>query len=353
MIELSKTELIQKLENLQTLLDEIKSAERYLQNDCEKEFIKKVQPLKLDLGNLQGKPAVFDSLPSFIEYEEPNTELKENYKKQKKLFSKALAVTLALIVLFFIFNKALFNSLAVIGIFATIILGLIYSNAKKSYYAKKTEYEENIKQQNKCLKEFYDCMEIYDVQKKSGVDFAKEYAEKYKKVFLEYSKLLEEYNKIREQYIESIEKKKIELLQYNFVSNEHYNLLYNIIHLLNTNRADDYKEALNLAINEEREIWENARKKANEQMALKRQAEAEENRLREEQRREKEKEVQQRLREREESAKRHEAEIKAKAEARRQASAAHSRCWGCINYIKCTSEAKKNGLTCGAFIPKR
>lgn len=352
MIELSKTELVQQLEKLQALLDEIKSAERYLQNDCEKEFVKKMQPLKSNLGNLQGKPAVFDSLPIFIECEEPDAELKEKYENQKKLFLKVMTGTLVLIVLFFIFHKALFNTLATIGIFATVILGFIYSGAKKAYSTKKIEYDKKTEQQNKSLKEFCDYMKSYEAQKKSGIDFAKEYAEKYKTVFLEYSKLLEEHNKIRKQSIESLEKKKSELLQYNFVSSEHYHLLYSIIRMLNTNRADDYKEALNLAINEEREMWERARKRANEQMEQKRQAEAEERRVMEERRREKEKEVQQLLREREERAKKHEAEIKAKVEARIQASEADRRCWGCVNYHKCTSAAKKNGLTCGAFIPK-
>lgn len=121
---------------------------------------------------------------------------------------------------------------------------------------------------------------------------------------------------------------------------EYIYLVDEVIHMLQTGRADDYKEALNLAIEEDRQRKIEAARRAEEariQEEMRRQAE--EARIRAE--------VDAKLQADRERSMQRDAEEKRKYAGQR-------RCMSCANRSRCPNDmiARGDGLNCGAYRPR-
>lgn len=198
-------------------------------------------------------------------------------------------------------------------------------------------------------------------------------SEKYSKELERYGAGLEE---IRQKYLNKLEEIRSEILkveeQLDGVTLIHSNLFSNanrISSMLSLGRADSLKEAINLALDEERKDMEEAarREEARKQESILEQ-QAFDNRLHNE--------AMQRVAEDEARATReHNRAMERAAQAQAQAAqaqareaarqseiaqrqardaqrAASARCASCVNSTKCTFKAKQNAGSCGAYRPR-
>lgn len=348
-------EIIEKLEKLYTLLDEAYDANEYAKSGCTKEYSQKILPIIKTVNDLKGVPSIFSNLPTSPVENKGYIETEQSLEKVKKRFYAVLVVTIICFIISTITHWGLFEGISTIGILASIFFGLLFNTGKNKAKKDKNTYETAVKDYENSMQAYRNALSVYESEKAKGIEVAKQFADQYKEAYIEYDRLLQESEEKRKQAFQTFIQKMDEAKTYDFMPPEYYDLIKPIIKILKSGRADSYKEALNLAIQEEKEAQAEAARRAEEAertRIMREQAAAEERRAREEQRHNQAMERQQHLREEKAQAEQRAAERKAKVEARMQASAADRRCWGCINYHKCTVEAKKNGLTCGAFRPK-
>lgn len=171
-----------------------------------------------------------------------------------------------------------------------------------------------------------------------------------------------------------------QLFAQDILNQEYWHLAYSIHSLLSGGRADTLKEALNLAIDEERKAREEAERRAEAKRleeSQRRHQEAEAAARAEHDRRmEREAEWQRQHQEAEAAARaehdrrmereaalqrQHQEAITAaqaqsdrrmEREAERQRSAARARCVKCANYSKCPRSVREASLTCGSYRPR-
>ncbi len=371
-------EIIEKLEKLDQLLDEAYELNEYAENGCIQEYGRRAFDVKLGVEDLNGAPSAFSSIPSFPMDKEEYEKVEQGRKSQKKLFLVTLAIT---VLCFFIYSKTYWgflNFITTIGVFASIFFGYIFVKGKKDYIEQKKKYDDSVKAHEKSTKAFKDAISVFDSEKAQGIELAKSFAQDYKKSYEAFNKLLEEAAQKRIDAMEKFVAKMQEVKEYDFMPPEYYHLIGPVIKLLKSGRADDYKEALNLAIQEEREEQEAAARRAEDAertRIMRQQAEAEERRAMEERRHNEAMERQQRQHDQamERQQQQHnramvDQQRRQAEDARRQAeqqrrdaqnqanktkSAGISKCASCANSRHCPSHIKNSGsgLTCGGYRP--
>lgn len=362
--------VIEKLENVQALLYEWAMKKNFLEYESDVKYGEKTAEFRSTLGELE-IPLVFSSFPVFpIDASYCAAVMKDKQGKEK-IFKITLIATIILLVLYFLTHWDFLNTIGVLGIFASAILGYFYNISKKEYNKKKSIYDKSVEKFNKTNKEFLSALEVFEEEKSNCISAAKKYAENYA---IAYDKSLDAFLKKVEEDTEAenrIEQIKKELSENDVITPEFYHLIDNIISNLKSGRADDYKEALNIAIREEKE--ENERRirlqqeeERNRILAMQAEEERRHNEQLERQQREHDAAV---LREqrrqndavlREQRQQSYEAQRqadRAASEARKQANATKqagiSKCASCANARHCPSHVKNNGsgLTCGGYVP--
>lgn len=355
-------EIIEKLEKLYTLLDEAYNANEYAKSGCTQEYSKKILPIIKTVNDLKCVPSVFSNLP---DSSVPNAEYKETEQSLQKLQKRFYAVLFITIITFIISTVSkwgIFEGVSTIGALASIIFGLSFYSGKNKVKKDKNTYENSMKKYENNMQVYRNALSVYESEKTKGIEAAQQFAKEYKEAYIEYDRLLQESEEKRKEAFQTFIQKMDEAKTYDFMPPEYYDLIKPIIKILKSGRADTYKEALNLAIQEEKEAQAEAARRAEEAertRIMREQAEAEERRAREEQRHRQEMEL------REAAARRAAADAErarreAKYEERRRKSeeetrkfSGRQRCKGCANESACPPAAKENGLTCGAFVPKR
>lgn len=363
-------EVIKELEHVQNLLYEANEKNIFLTSKSDEQFDEKMISLREELGVLE-KPSVFSNFPVFPLEKSYYAATEKDAESKKSVFRIALIITIVLLVLYFIIKVNFLNTISVIGIFATGLLGLFYKNSKKEYKKKKDAYDKSVEEYNKTNQAFLDALEVYDEEKAKAINFAKDYSEKYSETHAAH--MLAFYEKITAEEeanarIIAIEE---ELNANNTIVPEYYHLISDIITNLKSGRADDYKEALNIAIRDEKEENERQAMLAKEEernMLLAMQAEEERrhNEQMERQQREHDEAVlREQKRQNEAMARQQQKQAwdekvradRAAAAARDQANktrmAGVSKCASCANSKHCPSYIKNNGsgLTCGGYVP--
>lgn len=343
-------QVIQELEHIQSLLNEKIIKANFLDIHSDERFYKKMQALHENLGVLE-KPAVFSNFPVFPLEESYYEATKKDAESKKPTFRIALIITIALVVLYFITRAEILNTIAVIGIFATAILGCIYNASKKQYIKKKKEYEKSVEEYNKTNKAFLEAIENFDEEKIKYTDLAKEYSKKYTETYNEYMNAVREKFEAEEEATERIAVIEEELKANSTIVSDYYHLIGQIVTNLKSGRADDYKEALNIAIREEREEKERLQMLAKEEernriLAMQVEEERRHNEQVERQQKEHDEAL---LREQ----KRNNAEMA--KQANRQEMLGRSKCSSCAHSHNCPEFIKGSGagLTCGGYVPRK
>lgn len=362
--------VIEQLEYVQALLHEASAKNAFLAYGSDNIFAEQSAKLKSELGQLK-QPSVFSHFP-VLPLDSSYCDAVEKDKASKgRLLKLSLIGAVSFLALFFITHWGILNTLAVISIVATIIFGFMYKSSKEVYQKKKVVYDESVNKYNESNRKFLAALEVFEEEKEACVIAAKDYSEKYHAAYNGFLSMFMEKVDQETEAAERIDAIKMELANNSIVVPEYYHLLNNVISNLKSGRADDYKEALNLAISEDKEDKERqarleqeeyrnrilaqqaAEEKRHNEQLEKQQREHEAAVLLEQQRQHKE---QMNLQKKQAEEAKRQAE-KAASEARKQAnatkSAGISKCASCANSKHCPSHIKNNGsgLTCGGYVP--
>ena len=374
----SNKEVIEKLERINFLLDESLECNEYVNSGCLQEYGEKLQKVVVNANDLTNVPSVFKNCPVFPMDADEVNKAKQEYENKKKIFAYIALPTALFIIIYFISHWQFLNTLSVIGIFATIIYWTFFNKSKKDYKEKNSAYTESVKKSEKSIADFKKALSVYESEKTLGTEAAKAFTEKYNAAFEKYVNLVEEYNNSKQTAMKTVVDNMHEIEDMGFIPSEYYSFVKPMLSMLKSGRADNYKEALNMAIEEDRLAREEAARRAEEARRtriMEEQAAAEQRRAEEMERHNRQMEAEQRRqndimlyeqkrqsqklekqqREAEREAQRN-AE-KARADAAKQANATKqagiAKCASCANSRNCPSHIKNNGsgLNCGGYRP--
>lgn len=354
---MDQQETIKKLEELAGLMDKFTFLQPYIEGGCVGEYGRKKQELCRAANVLPSVPDVCVNLPVIPaevsqDFLTAEADVTANAKKSKYALIAA-AVVFALMVI--IPATVMFFTYVCMGcLIAAVVFSSKKSKAKKIYDEGKAKFDAAEKLREKTLAAFRNGLAVYDRQREIGVNALAEHAARYEELQKEWYALDEECRQKLEQ-AQSLSDRCVGLIQtYDFVPTEYLHLVKPMIGLLKSGRADDYKEALNMAIAEEREEEERQARMAAEQ----RRIELEERRAEEERRHNERMEAQQRAHdqqmERQAAQAEHDRRV-AEKEAQRAANKARfesRRCHGCAHFGKCTIRRTEGAYNCTGFTPR-
>ena len=360
---MENSEIIQKLEKVEKLLDESYEINCYIEKGCAEEYGEKIKPIIKDVSDISYVPSVFKNFPVF-NYCDNNIEaLYKEYDSKRKIFKTVLIPTLVCVALYLMLNWDFLSAISSLGLMASLLFGFLFFSAKGKYFSAKADYEKALTESEKSFAEFRKTLKDYEKEKAEGIESTREFFGDYSRSFLQYKKLLREFQEKKYESLQKFADIITEVKSYDFIPPEYYHLVRPVMVLLKSGRAENYKDALNLALEEERQekIAEERRQEENRRLALLEQQQIAENqRMQELERHNRELEQQQILQnkmmldeQRKQQRDAQEAERKAKSEAFAEEAYARKqalhRCSKCKKRSACGVHA---GIpNCGAFEP--
>ncbi len=364
---MSDKQLIGQLEQIQSLYEESGKLLYYIEHGAAQEALEKVKEIRACRGEPPKAPSVFATTPIFP-MENKHAALQKGLDSKKLVFFGVLGFTALMLIIYFLSNVNFFNTLSVLGIFATIFFWFRYSKSKKDYFDKKHAYDRSVKEYNLSMEKFRAGLARYEQEKEAALNEMDIFRALHAVSYDDYIKTLDEFGENKQAAIEKRQEVNEQLRQSELVPEDYLHLVSSIITILKSGRADTYKEALNLAIDEERQEQEaaarreaEARRQAEEERRtaiLERQA-AEERRHNEQMERQQAEQARQAARQAEQAQRQAaQAQRKAEDDARKeyyaQQKLASDRCRHCVNNGTCGAYHKNSlaGLNCGGFRPR-
>lgn len=346
-------EILKKLRNLKDLLDQFTQQHDYYENGCVLEAMEKIDDVKASVSAMPGIPSVVGAMPVFPVGEKEYQKAKDETAQSGKITMIALITTVASIGLWLI-TKATF--LAVIGVIAGVVWYVVnknHKNNKQGLAKKEKAYNESIAASNSSIEKFSKALTCYEQEVADGITAAKAFGQFYREKCAEHSAILVTFAEEKNNALDRCNELVTQIDQHDYIPQEYYHHISKLISLLQSGRADSYKEALNITIEEERQdAMEAARREeeARRLAAMERQAEEERrhNMMLERQQAAEARARQYAEQERADAAKR--AEEKAERE---RIAAGYRKCLNCANKTKCNIyvQEKGAGLTCGGYRP--
>ncbi len=372
---MNKQEAITKLTELDGILDEYIAERKNIENNIlAKESLNNFHAIKRKTGALSSIPEVFSKLPKY-NYTYYNIDNSEEKLKNLNIKRMACGGAMALFFLLFMVTHVMFLGYIFVAlIFATIYFFNEYKKENKEMTKNKNLNLETKERQEREESAWLEALKVFEAQKVKGMQAALEYKIAAEKGYAESCEELNRYGIAKQESYEKQDELKEKINSYDFVPSEYLHLVGPILSLLKSGRADDYKEALNMAIAEERDEEERAQRAEEERrrtQLMERQAEeerrhnmkieaqqeaanraqAEHNRAMEDAERKRAQTEASNARLAREQAERDKknAEYKERSAASQQRAAAYERCKRCINYGKCGVPVPN----CAAFRPRR
>ena len=376
---MEKTQMLEKLKQLNTLLGKYREWEEYLDTGSAQEAAQDMFEIQNSVSNLPGIPSVVNAMPVFPISDAEYKKAKEETEQSAKFTFIPLIVAGVFLLLWIFTLSEFLLFLGVVAGFIWYIMNKNHKNNQQGLAKKEKAYLESVENSKASLEKFRKALACYDKEVTEGIAAAKSFGELYRQKYAQYQKVLSDYHENNENAITQISILSVEIEEHDYIPQEYHHFVPKLISYLQSGRADSYKEALNLAIEEERQdAIEYARQQEEERRiaAMERQAEEERrhNMMMERQQaahdRAMERTAQEQVeaqrranmqaqrdrdRAEQEARRRHEEE---KSNARKQANAARSagvsKCSNCANNRRCPSSIKESGagLTCGGYRPR-
>ncbi len=349
---------LEDVQALNELLQKRNSLRYFIGRGCDEETTDQLESIYYNLGKLPDVPSVFDNLPVFPLSEDYHKDEELKKDSVKKLLLPIGAATAVCTLCYLLFHWDFLLIPCVVGVLTTFFLGNKYSVANKFFVQKKEIYDRTVETYHTSMQAFETALACYEDEKARGLASAKEYGVDYRKAFNESVVCVMNANKKKDRAIEELDAVEQAINGYDFAPESYHEYIPTVYDLMRSGRADSYKEALNMAIEEEERRLEAARIEEEERRRtaiLERQL-AEERRHNEQMEREAEmarKQAQdmeyQRVRAEKKAADKQQSEqMHADAQARKKAM---NRCAKCANRIACgTNRGIPN---CGAFVAER
>ena len=250
---MTNQETIEKLQRQQDLLNKALELDDYIENKLMEGVMEELVSAKGELGMLPDVPSVYSAFPDCRDVDYSKTEsLLVSKERSSMIFKIVLGVTIVIILIFFIFHKQFFNTLGVIGVFGSVITGLRSRSEKRAYNAEKDKTDGNKAAYEASVVAFRRALENYDEEKARFVSSAKEYGVAYRQYSAQVRDILARCEKSFYDKKEEFEETFKEIERVGVVSYEYAHFIPTMISMLQSSRADSLKEALNLAIEEDR-----------------------------------------------------------------------------------------------------
>lgn len=245
-----KTSAINALEKVQDLINQRDEADLFAIDGWKQETISRLIEMREQVGRFPERPSAFSSLPEFIERED--SELGQLAQKKDKRKMATIGIAIVADILLFLTGGLLV--LIAFGLIIGAVLFLWYSDAESKYKKYKAEREEAQKNSDESFQHFRKALETYIQECCDGVKKATEYCKRYCKAYNEVIQFMGgEMEQRRNDAEERVEQLNREIAANDFIDEKYLHLVPDILSNLKTGRADSYKEAINLAIQEERE----------------------------------------------------------------------------------------------------
>lgn len=371
-------ETVKKLTELNSLLIQHQQKQEYVESGCAYEAANDVIRIKKQVSALPGIPTVANAMPVFPSGEQDYIKAKEEAAQSSKI-TKIVLIAVAVSILLLVITKwTIFSFLTVAAGVVWFILHKNDKNSKQSLKKKEKAYHDSLEASQASFAKFRKALSCYEQEVEDGIAAAKEFGQFYREKFEEYENILLSFSRNLDNATMELSSLSSEIENHNYIPEEYHHLVPKLISLLQSGRADSYKEALNMAIDEERQdAMEAARQQeeARRLSALERQAEEEHrhNMMMERQQAAHERAMERAAQEQADIQRRAAAQAqrdaaRANAEARRRADedrrnaakqanatrmAGVSKCASCANSRRCPSSVKESGagLTCGGYRP--
>ena len=270
--------ILEKLQNLQQLLEDNHTLRSYLDGGCARATLMELAEIRETIGTLPKAPSVTASHVQLPLPADHAAAAKAEKEKRKKLLMIVGGVTALLLVIYFASNVHFFNTISVLGIFATVIVGWFYKMSNDVFKTKEKELQDSQKKYKDSLASFQKALSCYESEVEEGM---KEYVQYQLRHYQNYPAFMDKVLGYEDKIAEAeaaLEANEALLRECDVAAPEYYHLVPTIISMLKSGRADNYKEALNMAIAEERQM-ENERARREEEnrriAAMERQAEEE------------------------------------------------------------------------------
>ena len=335
---MDKQTAIEKLQHLASLKNKQTELSQFINTECSRYIEEKIDLVgKKVFAKQPDAPTVRNT---YVDW----TEFKPTFPdKHTGLYIGGLAALafVGLIFLPLIFGWGAYFTVMAIGV--GIVFLLIRSDKAKEQKAK----EQNEVQKQRLSEPFRRDIANYEEQVNHGLQQLPEYKDFYLHAVETLLQLINEWEGKKVAAQKELDVCNKDLAQIDFIPKEYFNLAEKIIHLLESGRADTYKEALNMAIEEDRqEALERARREEENRRIAAMERQAEEAR-----------------RQAEEARIRAAVDAKLQADRERRAQdkaneerkyAGQRRCMSCANRSRCPNDmiARGDGLNCGAYTPR-
>lgn len=265
---MEKQEILKKLKTQQLLMREIEELHSAAGEQEAFETLDKIRKIRADIGAFPKKPAVTEIKmvvpPDLVQL----YHIEDSQQIKNKLKIAGIGTVLCFVI------GSIFSKLMLISMLLAVVgcLGIFLTIRLLGKYKEAVSKEENYRQETerkrapfeKALKLFRESLHGYTQEVNGGIIAYRKYLDNYKDNYLRYEKVMKEYTENRNQIIDQLEQKEAELEKIAVVPPMYYHLVSDVIANLRAGRADDYKEALNLAIEEDR-LRENERQRREEE----------------------------------------------------------------------------------------
>lgn len=356
---MDKQTMLDKLQILWEQLQENVRLYEYANGGCARETIEQLDEIKSEIGDFPKAPAAVSSFVKLPIDKGPFDTAQEEKEKRKKLLFLVGGITAVILLIYFLSHAQLFNTIGTIGILATAVVAWIYKTSAGDFRKKKEEYDTAQKLHASTRAKFHQALSSYEAEVEEGLKQYTQYELRYYEKYPKFKDTVFNFGTKSEEAERALEESDALIAQNGFISEEYYHLVPTIISMLKSGRADSYKEALNMAIAEERQDAIEAARQEEENRriaAMERQAEEERrhNMMMERQQEEHNRAMERAEQERAQAEKdRLRADERARRDARQAESDARQRA-----SQQCMVCAKRSGCRnpyvpgCGAFVPK-
>lgn len=375
---MDKKEMIEKLKALEALTDDLVKYGNYYESGCAEITADKILEIQSQLGKLPAVPSVVNAMPVFPEGEKECLAAQQETAQSGTYNTVAMAATAGLVILMFFVPKPIVVLLAGIAGAAWYLIGKTHKLNKQGLQKKEQAYQDSLKRYQSSMAAFRRALANYPAEVANGLEAARTFGQRYREKRSEISDVLDQYQDMKDAALTRCTELVEQIKEHDYITEDYYHHIPKLITLLQSGRADSYKEALNMAIEEERQDAIEAARREEEALrlaAMERQAEEE---RRHNLMMERQEAAHQRAMERQAQAQveeqrranaqaerdRRKAEqdayrqrAKAEEEARKKENATRmagvSKCANCANSRRCPSHIKNSGagLTCGNYTP--
>ncbi len=263
---LNNKEVINKLKKLEELLDKKSDLEYRIQYGELDDAKKRLNEIRRVRGDGPMVPSVYSIMPLFPIDKDiylPN-ELK--YEKLKKILILFAGGGIISILLYLITKASFLSSLGAVGIVGTAVLLYLCKGLKRIYLEKKKIYDESVEKFNQTMDSFRQNLSRFEKEKAQAKDSMAKFIQLQNSCHNDFVAAREEYqaniNNAKQQLV-GIEQ---QITGLDILSSEYHYLTKNILSSLQSGRADNLKDALNLAIEDDRKEREEEQRREEERL---------------------------------------------------------------------------------------